>query len=84
MASPEVSGASGDNAEYQRLVRAMSEIQGAVDAYAAYRDTERQLADAREMLRESDGAPPPPQPPRCECVVGVWGVCGGVVGGGRM
>lgn len=27
-----------------------------MDAYAAYKDIERQLADAKELLRESDGA----------------------------
>ena len=52
MADPEV---SGNNAEYQKLVRAMSEIQDAVEAYAAYKDVERQLADAKEMLKESEG-----------------------------
>lgn len=31
--------------------------QDAVDAFAAYREAERQLAAAREMLRESDGDP---------------------------
>ena len=30
-------------------------MQGAVDAYAAYKELERQLADAKELLRESDG-----------------------------
>ena len=52
MADPEV---SGNNAEYQKLVRAMSEIQDAVEAYAGYKDVERQLADAKEMLKESEG-----------------------------
>jgi hypothetical protein len=52
MADPEV---SGNNAEYQKLVRAMSEIQDAVEAYAAYKDVERQLADAKEMLKASEG-----------------------------
>ena len=52
MADPEV---SGNNAEYQKLVRAMSEIQDAVEAYAAYKNVERQLADAKEMLKESEG-----------------------------
>lgn len=94
MADPEV---SSNNTEYQKLVRAVSDIQvrvrparlfvrctarstrkraahvhdmqqpsvvlhptpfsqEAVDAYAAYKDVERQLADAKELLRESDGA----------------------------
>lgn len=31
--------------------------QDAVDAYAAYKELERQLADAKELLKESEGAP---------------------------
>lgn len=54
MADPEV---SSNNTEYQKLVRAVSDIQDAVDAYAAYKELERQLADAKELLRESDGDP---------------------------
>ncbi|PSC70498.1 Peptide chain release factor 1 [Micractinium conductrix] len=52
MADPEV---SSNNTEYQKLVRAVSDMQVAVDAFAAYQDLERQLADAKEMLRESEG-----------------------------
>lgn len=55
MADPEV---SSNNTEYQKLVRAVSDMQVAVDAFAAYQDLERQLADAKEMLRESEGAAP--------------------------
>lgn len=53
MADPAV---SGNNAEYQRVARAVADIQDAVDAFAAYREAERQLAAARELLRESEGA----------------------------
>lgn len=54
MADPEV---SGNNTEYQKLVRAVSDIQDAVDGYTAYKDLERQLADAKELLKESEGDP---------------------------
>lgn len=52
MADPEV---SGNNTEYQKLVRALTDIQEAVDAFGEYKDLERQLADAKELLRESEG-----------------------------
>lgn len=52
MADPEV---SGNNTGYQKLVRAVSDIQDAVDGYTAYKDLERQLADAKELLKESEG-----------------------------
>lgn len=51
MADPEV---SGNNTEYQKLVRALTDIQDAVDAFGEYKDLERQLADAKELLRESE------------------------------
>jgi peptide chain release factor 1 len=54
MADPEV---SGNPTEYQRLVRAVSDIQEAVEAYVGYKETARRLADAREMLRECEGDP---------------------------
>jgi len=54
MADPEI---SGNPTEYQRLVRAVSDIQDAVEAYLAYKDTERQLTNAKEMLKECDGDP---------------------------
>lgn len=53
MADPEV---SSNNTEYQKLVRAVTDIQDAVDGYAAYKDLEKQLAAAKELLRESEGA----------------------------
>lgn len=52
MADPEV---SANQSEYQRLVRAISEIQDAVEAFQKYKDTERQLVDAKQMLKESEG-----------------------------
>jgi peptide chain release factor 1 len=54
MADPDV---SSNPTEYQRLVRAVSDIQDAVEAYGAYKDLEKQLAAAKELLRESDGDP---------------------------
>lgn len=36
-------------------VRALTDIQDAVDAFQAYKELERQLADAKEMLKESEG-----------------------------
>lgn len=54
MADPEI---SGNPAEYQRLVRAVSDIQDAVEAFVAYKDTQRQLEGAKEMLRECEGDP---------------------------
>ena len=52
MAEPEV---SGNPTEYQRLVRAVTDIQDAVEAFREYKDTLRRLLDAKEMLRESEG-----------------------------
>lgn len=54
MADPDV---SGNPTEYQRLVRAVSDIQDTVEAYREYKDTQRRLGDAKEMLRESEGDP---------------------------
>lgn len=54
MASPEV---SGNPNEYQRLVRAVSDIQEAVEAFASYKDMQRRHAEAKEMLKECDGDP---------------------------
>lgn len=52
MADPAV---SSDQTEYQKLVRAMSDIQAAVEAYQQYRDIERQAADAKAMMKECEG-----------------------------
>lgn len=52
MADPDV---SGNPTEYQRLVRAVTDIQDAVQAYGEYKDTVRQLAEAKELLKESEG-----------------------------
>lgn len=52
MADPEI---SSNQAEYQKLVRAINEIQEAVDAYQTYKETERQLIDAKEMMKECEG-----------------------------
>jgi len=52
MADPAV---SSDQTEYQKLVRAMSDIQAAVEAFQRYRDVERQAADAKAMMKECEG-----------------------------
>lgn len=52
MADPVV---SSDQTEYQKLVRAMSDIQAAVEAYQRYRDLERQVVDAKAMMKECEG-----------------------------
>ena len=54
MADPEV---SGNPTEYQRIVRSVTDIQDAVEAFRVYKDTQRRLSDAREMLRECEGDP---------------------------
>ncbi|KAI3436138.1 hypothetical protein D9Q98_002195 [Chlorella vulgaris] len=54
MADPEI---SGNNVEYQKLVRAVSDMSDAVDGYTAYKGLERQLAEAKDLLRECDGDP---------------------------
>lgn len=54
MADPEV---SGNNTEYQKLVRSVTDIQDAVEQYQAYKELERQLSDAKDMLKESEGDP---------------------------
>lgn len=51
MADPAV---SSDQTEYQKLVRAMSDIQAAVEAFQKYRDIERQVADAKAMMKECE------------------------------
>lgn len=45
----------GGVVDVHRNTLGLSHLQEAVDAYAAYKDVERQLADAKELLRESDG-----------------------------
>lgn len=54
MADPEI---SGNPTEYQRIVRSVSDIQDAVEAYREYKENLRQLGDAKEMLKESEGDP---------------------------
>ena len=52
MADPDL---AANNTEFQKVARAASEIEEAVTAYHRYNDTLRQLADAKELLRECDG-----------------------------
>lgn len=54
MADPEI---SGNPTEYQRLVRSLADIQDAVEAYREFKDNERRLSEAKELLKESDGDP---------------------------
>lgn len=54
MADPEI---SGNPTEYQRLVRSLADIQDAVEAYREFKDNERRFAEAKELLKESDGDP---------------------------
>jgi len=52
MADPSVSSNQG---EYQKLVRAVADIQEAVETYQRYRDVERQLVDAKALMKECEG-----------------------------
>ncbi len=42
--------------EYQKLVKMCTEIQDQVEAYQEYRETERQLEDAKALIRECESA----------------------------
>jgi peptide chain release factor 1 len=53
MADPSV---SSNQSEYQKLVRICSDIQAQVEAYQQYKDTERQLEDAKAMIKECESA----------------------------
>jgi peptide chain release factor 1 len=52
MADPNV---SSNQTEYQKLVRAVSDIQDAVEAYQRYKELDRQLIDAKQMMKECEG-----------------------------
>lgn len=54
MADPDV---SGNPTEYQRLVRAVSDIQDAVEAFVEYKGLARRLVEAKEMVRECENDP---------------------------
>ena len=53
MADPDV---SGNQTQYQKLVKACSDIQDQVEAYQQYKETERQLEDAKAMIKECESA----------------------------
>lgn len=55
MADPTV---SGNPSEYQKLARSVADLQPAVDAYEQFLTTERQLAEAREMVKECESSDP--------------------------
>lgn len=44
--------------EYQKVAKAAAELEEQVSAYSKYRSTVMALQEAKEMLRESDGASP--------------------------
>lgn len=52
MADPEV---SGNPTEYQRLVRSLTDIQDAVEAFREYKETQRRLKEAKDMMKECEG-----------------------------
>lgn len=52
MADPDISSEPG---KFQEVAKAAAELQQAADKYAAYRDLENQLAEAKAMLKESQG-----------------------------
>ena len=53
MADPAV---SGNPTEFQKVAMAAAELQERVDSYDTYCRLEQELADAKEMLKDSDGA----------------------------
>ncbi len=57
MADPDISSEPG---KFQEVAKAASELQQAADGYTAYTDLERQLREAKAMLKESQG-----EAPRC-------------------
>lgn len=54
MADPDL---AANNTEFQKVAKAAAEIEEATLAFHKYNDTVRQLAEAKELLRESDGDP---------------------------
>lgn len=52
MADPDL---AANNTEFQKVAKAAAEIEEATLAFHKYNDTVRQLAEAKELLRESDG-----------------------------
>lgn len=52
MADPTI---SANNTEFQKVAKAAAEIEEAALAFQQYNDTVRQLGEAKELLRESDG-----------------------------
>ena len=52
MADPEI---AADATEFQKLAKAASSLQATVTAFAAGKEAEAQLAEAKQMLKESAG-----------------------------
>ena len=57
MADPEK---LADSSEFQRIAKATADLEQTVSAYREYMDAHEQLTEAKQMLRESDGAMPFP------------------------
>ena len=55
MADPAI---SGNPAEFQKVAMAAAELQDRVNTYDTYCRLEQELADAKEMLKDSEGVPP--------------------------
>lgn len=53
------SATASNAAEYQKVARAAAELEEQVTAYGRYKHAVAALQEAKEMLRESDGACPP-------------------------
>lgn len=52
LADPEV---ASNNTEYQKIAKTVSELEEVVQVYGAFKSCEQELADAREMARDSGG-----------------------------
>lgn len=44
-----------DSSEFQRIAKAASDLEQTVSAYREYMDVQQQLAEAKQMLKESEG-----------------------------
>ncbi len=57
MADPEK---IADSSEFQRIAKSAADLEQTVSAYREYMDAQEQLKEAKQMLRECDGAPSQP------------------------
>eukprot|EP00850_Spirogloea_muscicola_P011700 SM000073S21476 [mRNA] locus=s73:582792:586386:+ [translate_table: standard] len=51
LADPDV---ASNNSEYQRIAKSVAELEEVVQTYTDFKDTEQELAEAREMSRDGD------------------------------